>query len=304
MDRVLRNTGATLQVTFSSDETPLEATGVVNVTITDDAGNVLVNNQPATNDPAVGLYTYTLPPQATLKKLTAVWVGTFAGQQQSLSTRAEVVGSRIFSYAELRAFDASLTAAKYSTAKVEEARVQVEDEFEEICGRAFITRWGQTLTVGGGSATLRRLEHYDVRSILRATVGGVALDGGTIAGLSLDQGVGQRSYAPRLTRAAGVWTELARVVVDYEYGLFELDQAVKDAAMLRARTRLNAEISGVPANTTRFDTPEGTTVDLERPTVDGTGIADVDAVLQRYMTGDSLAHKRRLASVAAVTGTA
>jgi hypothetical protein len=287
VDRVLKNTAATLSVTFYSDETPTEATGSVLVTITDETGAAIVTAQAATNDPAVGLYTYTLPAQSTVKKLTATWTGVVAGVSQTLTTRVEVVGARLFSYVDLRAFDASLTAARFPTAKVEQARVQVEDEFEELTGLGFIPRWGRTTTVGGGGVALRRLDHYQVNAILRATVAGVPLSGGELAALRIDQDK-LRRIGPTLSRAAGVWTELAAVQVDYEYGITEPDQAVRDAAMLRARTRLTADRSGVDSRATSFDTPEGSTYDLSRATIDLTGVPEVDAVLARYLTGDAL----------------
>lgn len=284
MERILRNTAATLSVEFFSDETSTAADGAVTVTVVDDQGVALVTNAATTHGTA-GKYSWTLPAQASLKHLTLSWTGTFGGIVQTLRTEAEVVGSRIFSLADVRAFDTDLDdPADYTTAQLEDARTQVEDEFEEITGRSFIQRYGRTLTLGGGGAYLRRLDDYDVQTILGGTVGGVALDGPTIAGLEVRQSC-------LLWRASGVWTELVRCIVHYEYGVFagDVDTTIRDAAILRARTRLNAERSGVPEGATSFDSPDGGSVDFAGAGIAGTGIPEVDAVLQRWMTDEKVA---------------
>lgn len=278
-DRVVRGTAATLSVTFASDETPTDADGLVTVTVTSDDGSVIVTDA-ATVHAGTGRYTYTLPPQSAVKRLELAWTGTFGGVAQTLGTEAEVVTKRLFSYADARAFDTVIAdATKYPTATLERVRTEVEDEFEQICGRAFIGRWGLTDVIGGGSAVLRRLAHYDMQLLLGGTVAGVALTNGEISAVTvIDDDL--------LRRGAGVWVELARVRLFYEYGLLDVDPIVKRAALRRTRYVLTADHAGKMDRATRMDTPEGTSYDLATPGRDGweTGIPDVDSVLERFMT--------------------
>lgn len=279
-DRVVRSTAATLSVTFSSDETPVDADGAVTVTVTDDTGAVVASNAPTTHAGAgTGKYSWTMPAQAAVKNLELAWTGAFSGVVSTVGTEADVVTRRIFSYAEAREDDVLSDTAKYSTAVLERLRTQVEDEFEQICGRSFIGKWGLTDVLGGGSATLRRLAHWDVQTVLGGTVAGVALSGPELAALTVVDN-------DLLRRGAGVWTELARVRLFYEYGLLDLDPIVKKIAIRRARYLAAGDNRGIPDRATRFDTPEGTNYELATPGRDGweTGIPDIDSVLERYMT--------------------
>lgn len=284
MERILRNTSANLAVTFYADEVPTDPSGnTATVTVTRQSTGALVGSaDQATTRIGTGQYRYTLPAQTALDHFTLKWKGNF-GAVQTIETHAEVVGARLFSLADLRAYDpAFVDSATYTLEKLELARAQVEDEFEQITGRSFIQRHGYSLLTGGGSAVLRRLDEYDVTAVLAGTVAGVALTGGEIAALTVRQG-------RLLARATGVWTELAPVMVHYEYGLIDIDATIRDAALLRARTRLNDDLAGIPEVASSFDGPEGASFDLARPGLVSTGIPQVDAVLSRWMTDEKRA---------------
>lgn len=278
MDRLLRNTAATLSVTFYSDEAATDADGAVTVTIVADDGTTIATNAATSAGTAGdGKYTYTLAPQANLNLLTLTWTGTFSGVSQSLVTRAEVVGARLFTYAEARASDTMLAnATKYPTAVLERIRTEVEDEFQSIAARSFIPRYGRTRRLGHGSDVLR-LDHADLTSLRAVSVDGVAFTNDELTACKLDDwGL--------LYHPSGVWTEGAVIIAQYEYGLPYVTTDLSDAAMKRARSRITDNNTGISDRATTFDTAEGGTYQLAVAGRAGweTGIPDVDAVVKRY----------------------
>jgi hypothetical protein len=279
MERVLRNTAATLSVTFYSDETSVDADGAVTVTVVADDGTTIASNA-ATTKGALnsGIYSYTLPAQSDLNRLTLTWTGLFSTVSQSLVTRAEVVGGRIFTYGEARAADTVLAnTTKYPTAMLERVRTEVEDEFESIAHRAFIPRYGETRLLGNGTDTIR-LNHADIRSVRSASIDGTALTAGELADLYVED----HGILVRLD--GGKWTADKPVVVRYEYGLGYATPDLKAAALMRCRSRITTNNSGIPDRATTFDSAEGGTYQLATPGRAGweTGIPEVDAVVKRY----------------------
>lgn len=278
MDRLLRNTAATLSVTFYSDEAATDADGAVTVTVVADDGTVIATDAATSaGEEDSGQYTYTLAPQTDLNRLTLTWTGTFSAVEQSLVTRAEVVGARLFTYAQARASDTLLAnTSKYPTTVLERIRSEVEDEFESIAARSFIPRYGRTRRLGQGSDVIR-LDHADILTLRSVTVDGVAFTEDELDGCTLDDwGL--------LYHPTGTWTQGLVIVVQYEYGLPYVTTDLSDVAMKRARSRITDNNTGIPDRATSFDTVEGGTYQLATPGRAGweTGIPDVDAVIKRY----------------------
>lgn len=286
--RVLRTTAATLTHTLYVDETATDATGSVTVVVTRTADGSVVSSGTATHG-ATGVYTYILPGGPTapasatwqLDELTVTWTCTVAGAVVSLYDEVEVVGAYLFGLVEARASDSSLAdPVKYSTAALAARRIEVEQECERLTGRSFVPRFRRLVVSGNGTSELM-LPSYDVRAL--RSVSTRVVPGGTATALT--------SLTEVPVTADGIVTRYdgdvfpagsSNVVVEYEYGLDRPPQDLKDAALLRLRTRLNRSRSGVPDRVSSYSTPDGASYNLRRPVRGSTGIDDVDSVYADY----------------------
>ena len=80
---VLRNSAETITVTFYSAETPTAPnTGSLTVGIVDEGGDTIVAAGTSTTSSSTGVYSYALPAQADLNRLTATWSGTFSARNR------------------------------------------------------------------------------------------------------------------------------------------------------------------------------------------------------------------------------
>lgn len=240
------------------------------VTRDDDATSVVGSDEApaAATDHGLGVWGVEVPAQSQLAGLTATWTVADLGE---LTTYAEVVGGRLFTPAQLRASDMSMSdATKVTAADVADVTAEVEDEFARICGVSFIPR-GAVQTLAGGARTLL-LAWPLVNRVVSVTDRGDAV-------------AATASAAGELKRSDG-WYFLSGpgVRVVYEHGWPKVPADVRKAGLLRARHRINASRSGVPDRATAFASSDGGTFTLATPGRGGseTGIPDVDAVLRRY----------------------
>lgn len=169
-DRVLRNTAATLRVSWFESEAPASPTSVT-VTVRRENGTVLDTESVAV---IAGVCTYGLAPQSDLDIITLEWTGTLGGTIQTLTTEVEIVGGFICELADLRALDTISNATKYPAAKLAETRAFCEDKFERATRRTFVPRYARAVLDGNGSSTLW-LRHGEARRIIGATVDGTAV---------------------------------------------------------------------------------------------------------------------------------
>jgi hypothetical protein len=276
--RAVRNQPATLSTTFYNDESAVSADGSVTVNIVRADGSVLLPAGTASTV-VLGVYTYDLSPQAELGYLTVTWTGTFSGITRSNTTYCEIRGNELFSLAEARASDQSLSdATKYSTALLKECRAEVEDEFEKITGVSFVPKFKRTTRDGTGTERLILKQRF-VRKLLSATIYGVPFTSQELAAVS------PTVYGEIVRTDAGFWTSGYRnLVLEYEYGMDMPPADVRKAALVRLRTRVMETNSGVPSRATSFVAAEGGTYTMATPGRAGyeTGIPEVDAVLARY----------------------
>lgn len=281
LTRVLRTAAAVLSHTFEVGEDPTDATGTVAVVVKDPSGSTVASGN-ATHG-TTGVYTYALAGQAALTELTVSWSATIASTAVVEVDQVEIVGGFFFSLREGRASDASLSDTnKYPGTELIEKRVQVEQECEEICARAFVPRY-RRITLSGGDTTDVILPDADVRTVRSATLAArygqtpVALTAGQLAALAvLPDGT--------LRRTDGLWWTGGdrNVVIEYEYGLSMPPQDLVQAALTRFRTRLNIGRSAVPDRASSFTAQDGGTYRLTLPGAYSTGIPEVDAVYNRY----------------------
>jgi hypothetical protein len=274
MVRVLRTAQVVLSHTFYVDETPTDATGAVAYSVQRLDGTVVASGN--ASGPVSNVYTVTVPAQSTLDTLTVDWTGTVAGAAVTARDIVEIVGGFIFGLAEARAQPPTLDTVRYPTARLAAKRIGVEQECEEICGQAFVPRFARvTLTIPPG--TTRKaltLPSINVRALRALTIDGTtqSLTGlgvtpsGVLTGLSFDGGT----------------TTNASVIVEYEHGMDYPPEDLKDACMLRLRSRLSQGDTGVPQRALSFSVQDGGVYRLSTPTGKKTGIPDVDGVYERY----------------------
>lgn len=286
--RVLRTSASVLSHTFEVGETPIDSTGPVTVTVTNPLGTAVATG--AATHSGTGTYTYALPPQATLTVLTVAWAATINGAAVLETDTVEVVGGYLFTLSEGRASDASLKDRdKYPTTDLDAKRLEVEEECERICDRAFVPRYARVVVDGSGSSDLV-LPHPDpdrtaahVRTIRSVSM--AQRSGGTPVAFTADE------LAALIVRNDNTITRTDRlffaegygnVVVEYEYGLDAPPLELKRAGMARLRSLLNANKTGIPDRASSFTAGDGGTYRLDMPGPWKTGIPAIDAVYSRY----------------------
>ncbi len=279
MQRILKGAPNTIQTTLLVGEVLTDSSTAVTVTVIRDDGTVLVTDA-ATTHPSTGVYQYTLTPTHTSRVdvLTAQWTATIAGEEMTLETFVEVVGGFYFTLADARASDADLVSTtKYTTAQIREARDEVEDECETICGVSFVRRYRRVTLSGDGCATLL-LPNLFVRSVFGISVGGVALTEDELADVVVED-IG------RVYWRSGVFAQdRLNVDVMYEHGFDAPPSDVRRAALTRLQHRLFAKHTAVPDRATAFVAGEGGNFSLATPGKGGseTGIPEVDATYARH----------------------
>lgn len=289
LTRLAKNTAGTLSTTFYVDETPTDSSTTVTYAVVDAAGTAVTSGN--ASSAATGVYTFTLAAQSSLKALTVTWSATIAGSATTATTYAEVVGGFFFTLAQGRASDASLAdTSVYPTADLTAARLEVETECENICDLAFVPRYARVVLDGAGTDELL-LQHPDrtyrsvaevrsIRSVSMAdSVDGTftAFTAGEVADLAVNAD-------GTITRSGGdSFTEGRRnVIVEYEYGLDRPPPDLVKASLIRLRTVLNSNKSGITDRTTSFTVLEGGTYRLDMPGPFKTGLPYVDAAYGRY----------------------
>jgi hypothetical protein len=270
VQRALRNTQATLDVTFYSAGIATDADGAVTVDITRADGTAFATGAATSHPGPTGTYRYALAPQTNLEYFTLVWTGTFASVVQKITTHTEIVGAFYAPLNDIRAMKGLANTTDFPNAKLEEARQWFEDLAEDYCGRAFVPRFGIDKLDGDGTDTIL-LDRIEPRTILSCKIGGVAQTGLTTWAL-YDTG--------RVVRDVGVFDDGSRnVVIQYEYGADEPDLELREAALRAIQYRLLGDNLGLPSEAI------SASVDVRGPlTFAGagsrpTGIPEVDQVL-------------------------
>lgn len=270
--RVQKTVQVTLSHTFFVDETATAPTGTLQATVKRLDGTAIAGS-PFTYTVAGTTCSFALPAQANLDTLTVDWAGTVAGAAVTARDVVEIVGGFFFGLGEART-EFALGAA-YTTDKLAAKRIEVEDECERICRRAFVPRFAYEELAGSGTERLA-VKHTELRTVRAVTVDGVAWSAEDVAAIiPTPWGV--------LRRPGGaLWPQDASIVVEYEHGLDYPPEEVRQASMLRLRTKLGASKSNLPRNATTYTVPDGGTYRLTNPDLEHTGDVDVDAVYQRY----------------------
>jgi hypothetical protein len=280
-ERVLRNTAATITVTFYNGTTAVDADGNVTVTVTRADGTILLST-PATNEAGTGVYSVVIPPQATLNMLTVTWTGLFTGTSITIESSVEIVGGFYFSIAELRGYDSVLAnTTRFPNSALIDARTSVEAEFEDICQRAFVPRFYRETLIGETTDELF-LEKPEVHSVTKFTVDGTDhMDWVTGEWVKFNKYSIRSLVLSGLALSAGYATGID---IEYEYGMKRVPYPIKEKALKRAKGNLVGMGSTIDPRATTMSLPDIGTVNLSTPGLRGaeTGIPDIDVVLRRY----------------------
>jgi hypothetical protein len=266
--RFLSGRAATLRHTFLDDEEPL-AVPAVSVTVRDASGATVYTGS-ATSSGDEWSATLPLLPQGVY---TASWV---AGEVAADEDRFEVVGGFLFTIPEARNSDIDLADRdRFPTAEVRHYREVVEAEFETITGRSFTPRVTRAEVEADGTRSLY-LGYLDVGAVAAVDGPSGPLDA---TGWAVDP-LG-------FLKAPYELPDGDRFTVTFTYGFVLVPEDVKRAGLIRLRSLLTAERSGIPDRATSFVAAEGGNFTLATPGRGGseTGIPEVDATLKRYRFG-------------------
>lgn len=272
--RILINTPATISATFYDGGESAVDPGTVTVTILRADGTALVTNA-ATSGGGAAARTYDLAAQTSLDNLTAVWTGSVGGRK--VTTYHEIVGGFYASLAEIRALDALSNTSKYPTAKLEAARMQAEDRFEDATGVAWVPRYYRETLVGDNTTTLL-LTWPKPRTVTAVSIDGTAASDLTLFSL-YPTGVIERKSDVRWPVGS---TSTGNVVVAYTHGYDQPSEDIRQAFLTYVRYLVLDTTSRIPDRASSYSTDFGTfqlvTAGFKRPT----GLPEVDAVLNDH----------------------
>lgn len=273
MDRLLRNAGGVVQLSLydSSGELANPGGGAVTAAVTDSAGDPIAGSPFAVANPPddTGILKFSLP--ATLDALGVYDVAWTLPDSSKRYTVLEVVGSFLFSVADLRAQEPKLTdASAYPAAALQALRSAIEERFEQVAGVSF-TRRGRRARLNGRGLATTMLPDRLVTRIVSASIDDEALD---VDDLVLEQEIGRLEGG---TFSAGT----QNVEVVYEHGWWPTPGPVARAGLEFAVEELLASPLEGGRATAVFTELGGYRLSIAGR--DGsTGLPAVDAVLQQY----------------------
>jgi len=278
--RLLQSTAGTVSIVFTDAEgAPADSAGTVTVGIADAAGAVVLAAGTATTFGGTGTGLYTRAVTATHTASLAEWTVTWtdAGNSSVRTTTVEVVGGFLYTVAQARSLDASMSVvANYPTADITAGRILVETEAEDILGFACVPRYRRVTLDGTGDRELHLPDNY-LRSVISASIDGTALTSTELANLT----VAEHRVISRPDGYQWTWGR-QNVIVAYTHGLDRAFDDIRKAAVRRARYWLDVDTAGIPDRSTEYPTPDGNTYRLNQPTPYKTGDNMVDAVYGRH----------------------
>ena len=271
MNRILRGAKSRVEIQlYDPSGNPSGAGGPVTADVMDSAGQAVLSGQATTQTGgSTGPYGFDVTP-TILDVYTVTWN---LPSGQSRTSEYEVVGTHLFTIADLRAFDSQLANLEAATAR--EVREAVEERFERAAKVSFTLRGRRAYLDGRGTPELI-LPDFEVRKIVAIKVNGTALSASKLAEMKLDP-------CGYLVWGGGTFPEGFRnVEVLYEHGFETVPRPVHRAALRYAKHLLIA--TQIEHN--ERATGVATDVGFFRLTLAGrdgpTGLPEVDAVLDQF----------------------
>ena len=277
----------TLYVTDATG-TLVDATGTPTLAVT--AGDGTAVGSPTVSHGPTGTYTATLGSQAAPDQLTAAWGWTLASQAYTANQRLNLVGQRLV---DLRTLKTDPALAAYTPAQLNPVMDAVEDAFDAVLGFPCVPRGERVdfwLTRPGTLDTYPTVTGLPYGAgAPRLLVPGVKypislVDAKryfqTLTDLALieSNGRGAFEYADGRPFPPGPY----RVWVVHGFNPPPGDLRWAAATLIRYQARKDSKL---PERAASVST-EGSTIVISLPTPERpTGIASVDAVLNRYRAG-------------------
>lgn len=234
-DRILRNTPATLTVTFYADETAVDPDGNAATFTAVKADGTTHTATTAATRITTGKYSFALPGQSALNELTCTWTGLFGGVSGSIVTMVEIVGGFYVTVAEVRAYDNSITAVKFPYDSVTDARRATEEEFERVCGQAFVKRFNREVLSGDDTNELWLTWPW-VSTITKLTFDGTDVLSSYLPYIRVSSDNSKMIF---FTEGSGLtWPSDTDIVIEYEHGRKATPFEIANVAKKRIRDRL------------------------------------------------------------------
>lgn len=283
MDRILRGKPATLETQFfdARGEQSVDA-GTVTVTVTRDDGTDILTDAATTKDTDPVSYTVDLTADHTdeLDRLTVTWTSPTHGVQ---TTHVEIVGALYANVPDIRDQAGLDDQAKHSTARILEARSEVETRVEVATGLAWVPRYGAETHVGSGRDELQLARTGPVQRILSAVETDTNGDDTTLdtTDWTVDPVTGL------VTRDPGSFSASFRYRIVYEHGHDTPPADLRRAALAAIRYLLTGEVGGLsgapPSRATSLDTEFGS-YRLQMADTDDRpfGHDQIDSVIMRH----------------------
>jgi hypothetical protein len=224
LERVQQNTPTTLSHQWYESGAAVDP-GTVTLGITRADGTELVAPGASTSGTGTSPRTYNLTTTHTalLDKLKVTWTSTLKG---TLVSYVEVVGGFLFTIAQLTAIKPG--SQTWTTAQMEEKRIEVEQAIEDQAGVAFVPRYSYETFDGPGSLSI--LLKPRTRVIRSATIAGTAVSADELAELT---------YVAAGSTYGVTWTfGYGNVTIGYEHGYDNPPGRIKNAALMLAKSEL------------------------------------------------------------------
>lgn len=246
----------TVSHTFYNDLTAVDA-GTVTVTVKN-ADNETVHTGSTTKTGDV--YSFTLPAQTELGRLTITWDGTLRDD----TTYEEIIGDYLFELHELRDLLTTKGFGKtYTAALLKDVRDAVTEAFESVTYRSFVgRRKSLVVQVYSGKASLPTVDIRDVLSVDGDAFTGDYTPNGCLSGLSASQGT---------------------ATVVFEYGLESVSAESRENALELATHLVANSTRRTPENIETMTDSQGNNYRIAVVGIRGNqlGIPSVDAFLKR-----------------------
>jgi len=272
MDRILTGTGATVRLLVYDTAGDLADAGAGNgtATVKDSAGVAIAGSPFTATHNGTGTYDVSLPTTLTIQDTYLV---TWTMPNATLrATEFEMVGTFLFTQADLRATDAVLTdQTTYPDALLIEARENAEQRFEEAA-RVSFTQRGERFYLDGTGTVDVTVPRAELHALIACTANGV-----TVAPTDV------KVYRHGTLRRINGWPTLPQsVMVLVEHGYRTVPSPVRRAGLLYARSvLLRSALEQSDRATAVFTDIGGYRLSLAGR--DGpTGLPEVDAVLAQF----------------------
>ena len=246
---LFKDTKGRIYVNAYVDGTLTDAGGSVTVTVTDEAGTTIINEQTATKE-STGVYYYDLGISNTteVNKLYAVWTGSWESVSQKLRTNHEILGFPLFTEAQARTFDIDQlsSASDYSDATILEERAKITDLLEQWTGASWTPKYNRAKMQGDTSRVLS-VPHFNVNKVIS-----VKILGETIATTNFEID----NKAGFIHRTDGFFPEPTSeypmpVIIEYEYGWDYIKNGVDRIALKLLLDRVIS--TNIPDRATSFN---------------------------------------------------